>query len=409
MVTLTLLDPQNKAPIRQWLFTTTQQINVGRSSDNHVVLSDILVSRYHLELHLLNSSETALIWQLNSLGSNGTFVDGRLTNQAELKHDTIIQLGLTGPILRFQLQLPYQVQPQPTSTPSQSQACQHVGNPAGNLFCVHCGQPLQVLQTIGSYQVLRVLGIGGMGTTFLVKPKENTGLQPQLQVLKEMNADMESIPKAQELFKREARMLRSLSHPGIPDLYDFFTENAKQYLVMELIHGQDLQRWVNQRGPLPAAQALRWMIQACDILDYIHRHDPPIIHRDLKPGNILVRNRDNQVFIIDFGAVKEASLVPGTRIAVEGYSAPEQGLGRPTIQSDLYGLGATLLFLLTGQSPMDFYKNLGHGYRIELADILSVPTQVKPVIERVTHPRPDHRFEGAQALKQVLQDCLPLI
>lgn len=407
MVTLTLLDPQNKAPVRQWLFTTSKQINIGRSSDNHIVLRDILVSRYHLELHLIQPFASALAWRLDSVGSNGTFVNGKLTNQTELSNDAIIQLGLTGPILRFQHQMPYSMrQKSEASTQSQSLFCSHTGNSPGNLFCIRCGQPLRVLQTIGPYQVLKILGMGGMGTTFLVQPVDDSSKTPRLQVLKEMNADMEAIPKAQELFKREARILRSLNHPGIPRLYDFFTENTKQYLVMELIQGQDLDRWVNQRGPLPPPQALHWMIQTCDILHYIHHHDPPIVHRDLKPGNILVRNRDNQVFVIDFGAVKEVSLVPGTRIAVEGYSAPEQGLGRPTIQSDLYGIGATLLFLLTGQSPLQFYKNLGHGYRIELANILSIPSQVKMVIEKVTHPHPDRRFQSAQELKQALQSCL---
>ncbi|UJB69197.1 protein kinase [Acaryochloris sp. 'Moss Beach'] len=408
MVTLTLLDPTNKAPIKQWLFTTSKQINIGRSSDNHIVLRDILVSRYHLELRLSKQLESSFTWQLHSLGSNGTFVNGKLTNQAELKDDTIIQLGLTGPILRFQQQLPYQIgaKRQSATTRSQNSSCSHEGNLPGNLFCVHCGQSLKVLQTLGPYEVMKVIGMGGMGTTFLVRHQDDKSQKPQLQVLKEMNADMEKIPKAQELFKREARMLRSLQHSGIPRLYDFFTENDKQYLVMELIHGQDLDRWVNQHGPLPPHQVLQWMIQACDILDYIHCHNPPIIHRDLKPGNILVRNRDSQVFIIDFGAVKEASLVPGTRIAVEGYSAPEQGLGRPTIQSDLYGIGATLLFLITGQSPLQFYKNLGHGYRIELANILSIPTQIKAIIEKVTHPHPDHRFQTAKELQQALKNCL---
>lgn len=298
-------------------------------------------------------------------------------------------------------------QPQVDKTAlAQGKSCQHIGNSPDNLFCIHCGQPLRVLQTLGSYQVLKVLGIGGMGTTFLVQPKGSRDRQPPLQVLKEMNADMQAIPKAQELFKREARMLRSLNHPGIPHLYDYFTENTKQYLVMELIHGQDLDQWVNQRGPLPPVQAIRWMIQACDILSYIHCHNPPIIHRDLKPSNILVRHRDSQVFIIDFGAVKEASLVPGTRIAVEGYSAPEQSLGRPTIQSDLYGLGATLVFLLTGRSPQQFYKNLGHGHRIQLTNILSIPTDVKAVIERATDPQADHRFASASALAKALQSCL---
>lgn len=230
MVTLTLLDPTNKAPIRQWLFTTSKQINIGRSSDNHIVLRDILVSRYHLELHLIKRIESSFTWQIKSLGSNGTFVNGKLTNQAEIKNDTIIQLGLTGPILRFQQQLPHEIEAkrQSATTRSQSSSCSHFGNLPGNLFCVHCGQSLNVLQTIGPYEVLKVIGMGGMGTTFLVRRLDDQSRKPQLQVLKEMNADMEKIPKAQELFKREARMLRSLQHAGIPRLYDFLprTKNS---------------------------------------------------------------------------------------------------------------------------------------------------------------------------------------
>lgn len=399
MVTLTLLNPCNNTPVRQWLFTTSTQINIGRSCDNHIVLSDILVSRYHLELRLIKPTISGT-WQLRSLGSNGTFVEGKLTKHMALPHDVMLQLGLTGPRLHFQHQIP-----QPAPKPS-TQFCSHRGNSPGNLFCVRCGQPLQVLQKIGPYQVLKVLGMGGMGTTFLVQPQEGSSQFPQLQVLKEMNPDMETIPKAQELFKREARVLRSLQHPGIPRLFDFFSENAKQYLVMELIQGQNLAQWVDQQGPLSPPQALRWTIQACNILDYLHRHDPPILHRDLKPSNILVRKRDNRVFIVDFGAVKEASLMPGTRIAVEGYSAPEQDLGRPTIHSDLYGIGATLLFLVSGQSPLQFYKNLGHGHRIELANILNIPMPLKRIIERVTHPNPERRFQSAMDLKQAMQSCL---
>jgi serine/threonine-protein kinase len=409
VVTLTLLDPKNKAPIRQWLFTASRKINVGRSADNHVVLQDILVSRHHLELHLIHKGEGSGIWLLKSLGSNGTFLDGQRTNQAKLTHTHILQLGLTGPILRWQQKFPDQHQPEHQVEPAalaEGKSCQHPGNSPDNLFCIHCGQPLRILQTLGSYQVLKVLGIGGMGTTFLVRPKHGCDRQAPLQVLKEMNADMQAIPKAQELFKREARMLRSLNHPGIPHLYDYFTENTKEYLVMELIHGQNLDQWVNQRGPLAPTQAIPWMIQACDILTYIHCHNPPIIHRDLKPSNMLIRHRDGQLFIIDFGAVKEASLVPGTRIAVEGYSAPEQGWGRPTIQSDLYGLGATLIFLLTGRSPQQFYKNLGYGHRIQLTNAVSIPADVKAIIERVTDPQAEHRFASASALAKALQDCL---
>jgi serine/threonine-protein kinase len=106
-----------------------------------------------------------------------------------------------------------------------------------------------------------------MGTTFIAwdQTGRTTG-HPQLLVLKEMNADMAKIAKAQELFEREARTLKTLHHPGIPKYYDFFMEAGKKYLAMELIHGQDLEKRVYERGPVTQANAIAWMIQTCDVL-----------------------------------------------------------------------------------------------------------------------------------------------
>ena len=109
-----------------------------------------------------------------------------------------------------------------------------------------------------------------------------------------------------------------------------------------------------------------------------------MIHRDLKPSNLLLRPADQHIFMIDFGAVKEVGAASGTRIAVKGYSAPEQGLGRPQVQSDLYALGATLVFLLTGRNPQQFYRNLGKGYRLQLDNVVIVPPAL-----RVNHPTID--------------------
>lgn len=106
--------------------------------------------------------------------------------------------------------------------------CTHEGNSPNNLFCIHCGQPLSVQQKIRHYQVLRTLGQGGMGTTYLAwDGSGQIGSIPQLLVLKQMNADMAKIAKAQELFEREAHTLKSLNHPGIPKYYDFFVEGGK--------------------------------------------------------------------------------------------------------------------------------------------------------------------------------------
>ena len=154
---------------------------------------------------------------------------------------------------------------------SSSYTCTHEGNSPKNLFCIHCGQPLSVQQTIRHYQVLRTLGQGGMGTTYLAWDAAGViAGKPQLLVLKQMNADMAKIAKAQELFEREAYTLKSLNHSGIPKYYDFFVEGGKKYLAMELVHGQDLEKRIYTTGPVTPNQAIAWMIQTCDILDYLH-------------------------------------------------------------------------------------------------------------------------------------------
>ncbi len=398
MVTITLLDSRQKTPVQQWQFATKPVICIGRSPDNHIVLRDILVSRYHLELHHVGDGN----WRLRSRGSNGTFLDGKLSPQGTLANGSIIQLGPTGPILRFEVQATRK-----TTAPVSAENCTHAGNFPGNLFCVHCRQPLKVQRTIRQYQILRLLGHGGMGTTFLAcVPTDQPGQMPQLRVLKEMNAAMENIPKAQELFEREARILQSLSHSGIPKFFDYFVENRKKYLVMELIHGQDLDKWVQQKGPVQVEQAIAWMLQTCDVLSYIHTQTPPVIHRDLKPSNLIVRSKDSQLVVIDFGAVKESGNSPGTRIAVEGYSSPEQTLGNPQIQSDLYAIGATLIFLLTGQSPIKVYRNRGQGYRLQIQEIAAIPDPLKQVIYTTTEPRLSDRYQSADQLAKALKACL---
>lgn len=428
MVILTLLDPQHKTPVRQWRFERESRIRVGRALENDVVLADPLVSRYHLELRQMGGA-TARIksapqanWQLINCSSNGTFLNGFLVTTAPLGTTGLMQLAQGGPSLQFQvlepleptpekpaLQLPAIASPSaPKATPNgQSQGCTHAGNPPENLFCIHCGQPLSVQKNIRQYQVLRTLGKGGMGTTYLVRnpwgvPAPNGQSQSKLLVLKEMNADMARIPKAQELFEREASTLKALNHPGIPRFYDFFIDNGKKYLVMELIHGQDLEKRVRQYGPVSPQQAITWMIQTCEVLQYLHSQPVPIIHRDIKPSNLLVRAVNNRIVVLDFGAVKPMDNRVGTRIGAEGFSAPEQNQGRPVIQSDLYAVGACLVYLLTGESPQHFYRRSYQGYRLMLKDCPAIAPRLCKIIERATEPRPTDRYRSAQELASVL-------
>ncbi len=428
VVILTLLHPKQHTPLKQWRFEHELLIRVGRAPENDVILEDLLVSRFHLELRPIQAAAmvaTVPSWHLTNLSANGTYVNGYLTSQGTISDNDRLQLAQQGPLLQFQvmatappLAVPTLPSPQLPMLPKSSLPaiaprlvpCSHGGNSPQNLFCIHCGQPLRVQQTVRQYQVLRVLGRGGMGTTYLVWNPDITTptgqLRGELQVLKEMNADMARIPKAQELFEREAAVLKTLNHPGVPRFYDFFVEAGKKYLVMELLHGQDLEKRVRQKGPVAPPQAITWMMQTCEILDYLHNLRPPIIHRDIKPGNLLVQNLNNRIIVLDFGAVKAAGMPSRTRIGAEGYSAPEQTQGRPVVQSDLYAIGTSLIFLLTAESPMKFYEKTAQSYRFALDNIPTITPKLRELIDQTTQLRPGDRYVSARSLAHALQACL---
>lgn len=429
MVNLALLDLQNKTLVAEWHFEGTESVRIGRSPDNDVVIDNPVVSRQHLELKKIESSGIASgiasgideTWQLISHGTNGTFVNGTLVTVTTINHGALIQLAKNGPLLRFTLEtfpgangdLTAELTAkanQELPPPLPLKVCTHQDNPSNNLFCIHCGEPLQVERTIRNYQILRTLGIGGMGTTYLTV-KKGDGLVPsrQLLVLKEMNADMTKILKAQELFEREARVLSSLNHSGIPQFFDFFVEDGKKCLVMEMIHGQDLEKIVFAKGPVVMHQAISWMIQTCEVLDYLHNQEPPVVHRDIKPANLMVRTLDRRIVVLDFGAVKEIGTPLGTCIGAPDYTAPEQNRGEPLTQSDLYGVGATLIFLLTGESPQKFVQLKGQGYRFNLDGDPRIPLELKAVIDRATEPKPSDRYQTAVELSQALADFLSTI
>lgn len=411
---LTLLDPEQQIPLQQWSFESESIVRIGRSPENHVVIPNPLVSRQHLELQKVKSG-TSSQWYLVNSGTNGTFVNGMPIEQGWISDGALIQLARGGPLLHFQvttIELGSKIQTHPAVNLPTAR-CTHAGNPQSNLFCIHCGEPIKVDRTIRHYQVLRTLGQGGMGTTTLAWDREKAKAQQpgsspaaSLVVLKEMNADMAQIVKAQELFEREAKTLKALNHPGIPRFFDFFVEGGKKYLVMEMLHGEDLEKRIYKCGPVPPQQALEWMIQTCEVLGYIHSQQPPLVHRDIKPANLLVRHRDNGISVIDFGAVKEIGTPPGTRIGVEGYTAPEQDRGQPLPQSDLYAIGPTLIFLLTGEGPQKFYGKRARGYGFKLDNIPTIAPKLRETILRTTAANPGERFQTAQQLAQALAACL---
>jgi len=215
------------------------------------------------------------------------------------------------------------------------------------------GEPLATGHMLdGRYRTEKVIGVGGMGRVYLAN---DTRLANRPVAVKEMMVG-EGVHerKAVEDFAREARVLAPLSHPGIPNLIDYFAERGRHYLVMEYIAGGDLQGWLDNRGAgarVREAQVLRWARELLDVLSFLHSQSPPIVYRDLKPGNIMI-DHNERAMLIDFGIAR--FLPPGgrgTQIGSVGYAPPEQYLGKLEPRSDLYSLGATMHHLLTGRDP----------------------------------------------------------
>ncbi|AGY59579.1 serine/threonine protein kinase [Gloeobacter kilaueensis] len=272
-------------------------------------------------------------------------------------------------------------------------------NPGYTRFCRICGRLLiseGVLtnpETGDSYEIISTLAQGGMSTTYLIFNLQND----RLAVLKEIDADLSRKAKARELFLREARVLAELRHPGIPRFYDFFCTEDRYYLVMEMIYGLTLE----QLQPRSVSQAVGWMLEVCAVLTYLHERTPPVIHRDLKPANMILRYNPREVVLIDYGAVKEFSNRQGTRIATPGYGPPEQSQGRPCIQSDIYGVAMTLVFLLTRQFPGNLY-NIRQRRLLGL-DAAGIPADLIAIIDVATAYQPQDRYRDCRAFAAALQ------
>lgn len=204
----------------------------------------------------------------------------------------------------------------------------------------------------GRYVVDSQLGAGGFAATYLAKDKQGRNFVLKESAVPHDGADSEQQKKALEFLERESRVLVDLNHKGIAKPLDYFIENGRHYLVIEYLHGQDLRSYVREHGAIDTATVLSWASQIVDILTHVHDREPPIVHRDVTPENLILRS-DGSIALIDFGAANEfISLATGTVVGKQAYISPEQVRGKAAPQSDVYGFGATLHFLLTGKDPI---------------------------------------------------------
>lgn len=211
------------------------------------------------------------------------------------------------------------------------------------------------VQLESRYKVLGVIGIGGMGAVYKAQDLRFPGVL-RLCAIKEM-INTATDPQVRQMivrnFEREASILATLAHPAIPQVYDYFTEGPRCYLVEEFVSGKDLEaRLAEAEGFFSEHQVADWAMQLCEVLSYLHNHKPrPIIFRDLKPSNIMLDDHD-RIRLVDFGIAKLfQSGEKGTMIGTEGYSPPEQYRGIAEPRGDIYALGATVHHLLSKQDP----------------------------------------------------------
>lgn len=255
------------------------------------------------------------------------------------------------------------------------------------------------------YLIQGVLGIGGMGSVYRARDLHFPNVVKIVAVKEMVNRALDPVVRNSivQNFEREANLLASLDHRAIPRIYDYFTINERSYLVEEFINGQDLEALINSSADfLPEQRILRWAIELCDVLNYLHTHKPsPIIFRDMKPSNVMINVHDHAV-LVDFGIAKPFQAGQrGTMIGTEGYSPPEQYRGEATPLADIYSLGATLHHALTRRDP-----RLEPPFSFSERPIRQINPNVTPeleaLIDKSLHYSPEQRFSSAAEMKEAL-------
>jgi eukaryotic-like serine/threonine-protein kinase len=251
------------------------------------------------------------------------------------------------------------------------------------------------------YQILDILGQGGIGVMYRALDLETE----RIMAIKSLSLTRARDWKAIELFEREAKILSQLNHPAIPQYLDYFqvdSEIDRQfYIVQTLAAGESLFSAI-ESGWIPTVDDVKDIAaQVLEILSYLHSLTPPVIHRDIKPQNLII-DSDGKISLVDFGAVQDSyyTVTGGsTVVGTYGYMAPEQFRGQAYLSTDLYGLGTTILHLLTKTDPGTLPQK---KLKIDFRDRVSIPPDFADWIDRLLEPEVTRRFETADAALAVL-------
>jgi serine/threonine protein kinase len=266
-----------------------------------------------------------------------------------------------------------------------------------NIFSLASGELFH-----GRYQILKELGRNAGRRTLLAQDSQTQ----QRVVIKIITFNKNFRWEDLKLFEREVETLKSLSHPAIPhylDYFDFDTPSLKGFaLVQNYIDAISLQEYIKTGRTFSENEVKQLAKSLLSVLSYLHSHEPPIIHRDIKPSNILLANRSahnvGDIYLVDFGSVQTATRQNGTItiVGTYGYMPPEQFGGKAFPASDLYGLGATLIYLMTGTEPSNLPQE---DLQIKFEEIANISPEFTAWLKLITHPSLKERFEStAKAL-----------
>jgi serine/threonine protein kinase len=270
------------------------------------------------------------------------------------------------------------------------------------------------------YKIRRIIGQGGMGCIYLA---DDLRLEGRLCALKEVEHDSsmpeDMLRQAREQFLREATVLARLDHPNLPKVSDFFSDEKRDYLVMDFVPGKDLRTLMTEARQrdtfLSEREVLAWASQLADALTYMHIQEPPILHRDIKPSNLKL-TPSGLIKLVDFGLVKILASEEMTITVLQGrgtalYTPLEQyggDTGHTDVRSDVYAFGATLYHLLTNTPPVEARERFLHPQS------LTQPRQLNPNINVRTERailwamslHPDDRPQDIETFRQALMGDL---
>ena len=287
--------------------------------------------------------------------------------------------------------------------------CNSPNNAPTVSVCQSCGSTLLLRDR---YRSSRILGRGGFATTFLAVDEGLPGLPTC--VIKQLRPVLNSahvLEMSRELFQREAATLGKIgNHPQLPRLLDYFELGTDFYLIQEYVSGATLQQEVRRSGQFDEPMAKEVLREVLPILDYLHQQQ--VIHRDIKPANIIRRSIDKKLVLIDFGAVKdqvnqaaannpENTTLTAFAVGTPGFAPPEQMAMRPVYASDVYSLGITCIYLLTGKSPKDLNYSQTTG-ELDWQSRVKVSLPFQRLLEKMLEVSLRDRYQNAQEVTRAL-------